>query len=256
MKLSHLFFIGALLLFVACETDLAFSTFEPSDATTQGSYANMIVLDDHMYVINKENLQTFALEDPTAPELVDEQFLGFNIESLLHYKGNLFVGSPQAMYIYQLQDNGVPLGTSVTDYSGFGADFCQRDPIAVNDDHAYASLSSLEVGQCREVDRNEIRVYDIENINNPVHLNTVQMDSPRGITLDGDLLFICEANDGLRVMDVTDPENFVDLHHFKGFKAFDVIANNGLLVVVGPEKIYEYDYSDIENMRYLSELDF
>ncbi|WP_235299608.1 LVIVD repeat-containing protein [Portibacter marinus] len=256
MKLTHLLFASALFLLISCEVDLGISTIAPSDTNTQGSYANMIVLDNLMYVITKEDLQTYSLENPENPELIDEQFLGFNIESLLHYKGNLFVGSPQAMYIYEIDTEGIPRNSSITDYTGFGADFCQRDPIAVNDETAFASLSSIQIGQCREVDRNEIRVFNIENINHPKHINTVQMESPRGITLDGDLLFICEANNGLKVMDVSDPTHFIELYHFEGFKAYDVIANDGLLVVVGPEKIYEYDYSDINDMRYLSQLDF
>lgn len=243
-------------MFVSCQTDLGISTSVPTDSTTQGSYANMLVIDNHMYVINKENLQTFSLEDPKAPKMLDEQFLGFNIESLLHHKGSLFIGSPQAMYIYEIQDDGIPQGQSVTSYSDFGADFCQRDPIAVTDKYAFASLSSIEIGQCREVDRNEIRVFDIEDIYNPVQVNSVPMDSPRGIALDKDVLFICEADKGLKVMDVSDPTSFKLLYHFDGFKTFDVIANDGLLVVVGPTKIYEYDYSDINDMKYLSEINF
>ncbi len=160
------------------------------------------------------------------------------------------------MFIYEINEQGIPTRTSITEYGSLGQDFCRRDPLAVNERNAYASLSSRTVGECGRVDMNEIRVFNIENLQAPILLQTVPMESPRGITLDGNLLFVCEAESGLKVLDVTVPESPEVLYHFSGFKAFDVIADDGLLVVVGPEKIYEYDYSDISNMKFLSELDF
>ncbi len=254
MKVIYFVLSLSLISFISCETDFA-SAGDTGTSTTQGSYANVITLGDFMYVINKEKLQTFSLGDPANPKLVDDQDVGFNIESLLHYKGNLFIGSAQAMYIYEILENGIPINKSITSYNNGGFDICANDPIAVSDSHAYASLSSRVIGECVNFDQNEIRVFDIADIQAPIHINTVEMDSPRGIALDGNTLFICEAETGLKVMDVSDPYNLRELYHFDGFKAFDVIANNGLLVVVGPEKIYEYDYSDIQNMTYLSEID-
>ena len=256
MKLLNLLSILCLAMLISCEAE--FGSLGSSDAAanaTQGSYTNMLVIGDFMYVINKEKLQTYSLQQADNPTLLDGQEVGFNIESLLHHKGSLFIGSAQAMFIYEIDDKGIPNRTSITDYESLGNDFCMNDPIAVNDGNAFASLSSRSVGECGRFDMNEIRVYDITNLEDPRLMQTVAMDSPRGIALDGDILFVCEAEIGLKVLDVSNPDNPVQIYHFAGFKAFDVIANDGLLVVVGPEKIYEYDYSDIHNMKYLSELD-
>lgn len=255
MKISTLYIVLCLALLASCETSFAPADSGVESVTTQGSYTNMLTLGDHMYVINKEKLQTFSLADAKNPVLIDDQNVGFNIESLLHYKGNLFIGSALAMYIYEIDQTGIPTRTSITEYSTLGNDFCMNDPLAVNDVNAYASLSSRNVGECRAVDMNEIRVYDISDLSSPIFLQTVPMDSPRGIALDGALLFVAEANVGLKILDVSTPDNPKMLYHFEGFRAFDVIAKDGLLVVVGPEKIYEYDYSDIDDVRYLSEIE-
>ncbi|GLR18714.1 LVIVD repeat-containing protein [Portibacter lacus] len=227
-----------------------------STATQSGSYANLLVINDYMYVINKEKLQTFDVKDGANPILLDDLDLGFNIESLLYHKGNLFIGSQSSMFIYEIAKSGIPQEKSVTNYGFFGEDFCRQDPITVNDEYAYASLSARISGECARFQLNELRVYDISNIAQPELINSIQMESPKGLALDGDVLFVCEKENGLKVFDVSDPLNLELIHHFDGFDAFDVIADDGLVIVVGPEKIYEYDYSDIDNMKYLSQLDF
>jgi hypothetical protein len=160
------------------------------------------------------------------------------------------------MFIFDIDESGIPVFTSVTEYRVFGGNLCMNDPLAVNDDYAFASLSSKEIGDCVRLGVDEIKVFNIKEPQLPVEIQRISMDSPRGIALDGDLLFVTEANQGLKVLDVSNPTQAEPLYHFDGFKAFDVIASNGLLVVVGPEKIYEYDYSDISDMKFLSELEF
>lgn len=254
-KFTFLFLL-CLILLAACSSEFAGVGNGDSATTTQGSYANMIVVGDLMYVVNKHKLQTFSINDQANPRLLNEREIDFSIESLLHYKGSLFIGSPEGMFIFTLDEYGIPKFTSVTEYSVFSGNLCMNDPLAVNDEYAFASLSSKEIGDCVRLGIDEIKVFNIKEPKSPVEIQRIPMDSPRGIALDGNLLFVTEANQGLKVLDVSNPLQANLLYHFDGFQAYDVIANDGLLVVVGPEKIYEYDYSEIENMKFLSELDF
>ena len=115
------------------------------------------------------------------------------------------------------------------------------------------STSIVEV--CDRFDLNELRLYDVTDLSNPVQINTLRMEEPKGVGLDGDWLFVCEARNGLKVIDVSDPFDLHLKHHFPGYKAFDVIPNNGLLMVVGPDSLYQYDYSNIDLMSELSALE-
>lgn len=254
MKKYFILFVAALISLVSCQSDLA-SDISSAGSTQSGSYANLLVIGDFMYVINIQNLSTYNVENADDPVLVDDQEIGFNIESLLHHKGNLFIGSPEAMHIFAISDDGVPERKSITEYGTLDQDFCRRDPIAVNDNYAFASLSSVLEGECFRQELNELRVYDISNLAEPILKNSLQMDSPRGIALDNDILFVCEARQGLKIYDVSNEVVPELLYHFDGFQAFDLIPDNGLLVIVGPEKIYEYDYSDITNVTFLGEVD-
>ncbi|HLY68427.1 MAG TPA: hypothetical protein VKR53_01790, partial [Puia sp.] len=76
--------------------------------------------------------------------------------------------------------------------------------------------------------------------------------SPHGLSKDGNLLFICDAADGLRILDATDVGNIRLLQHLTGMNAQDVITQNGKALVVAVGKLVQYDYSDINNVRLLS----
>lgn len=249
--------IAAIFALVSCEANFAGEGLVESSSSSSGSYANMLIVDDHMYIIDSRNLQTFNVSDAENPQLVDETDVGFNIESLLYYKGKLFIGSPTAMYIYELNNQKVPVKTSVTDYEFFGAEFCQRDPIAVNDQYAFTSLSSVVVSECGNFNAfNEVRIFNIEDLENVRHINTIPMESPKGIGLDGNHLFVCEQTNGIKVYDISDVGSPQMLHHFSGYNAYDLIARDGLLIVVGEKKLYEYDYNNIEDMSLLGTFDY
>jgi hypothetical protein len=78
------------------------------------------------------------------------------------------------------------------------------------------------------------------------------MFAPKGVGLDGTTLFVCDDEAGLKIFDVTDPYELVPIAHIEDLTAFDVIPLNGLLLVVGPENVYEFDYTNLDNIRLLS----
>ena len=245
------------LLVSSCDADGQFAAQEAGGQVLSGSYANMLTLGDKLYVLGDGQLKTLSLADPEKPEQIDSKVLDFDIESLFISDGNIFVGSPAGMRIYTLDGNGIPEFRSLTPYEAIG-EIQPCDPIVANKDNAYATLStSLDVnGFCfRTVQLNELRIYDLDNLEQPVLINTVPMEEPKGVGLDGQHLFICENQDGLKILDVSNPLDVLEIEHFPDFRAFDVIPANGLLLVVGPELLHQFDYSDITNVTKLSTFD-
>ncbi|MCH5683804.1 hypothetical protein LWM68_05735 [Niabella sp. W65] len=78
------------------------------------------------------------------------------------------------------------------------------------------------------------------------------MTSPHGLGLSGNLLFICDGTDGLKVYDITDVNDLKLVKHIKGINTFDVIPLNGVAIVSCESGIYQYDYKDPNNIRPLS----
>lgn len=225
-----------------------------SDTGTAGSYARFMVVGNYFYVIDNEDIKTYSLDDPAVPDLVNQQTVGSRVESIFHLDGKLFIGSGIGMFIYTIQADGIPEFTSQFSYDIFPIYPC--DPVVANATHAYVTLNTVlrsqSCGGFGTVQVNQLNVFDITNINEPQLINELPLTQPKGVGLDGDLLFVCDDNEGLKVFNVSDPLNLEMIAQFDTFVAYDVIPLGGLLLVVGPENVYQFDYSDPANIQLIS----
>lgn len=251
-KIKILSLLALILIFAACTPDDAAVNESSGGEASVGSYANMLTYGNRLYLISSTEIITMDITERSIPVELDRQPIGFRIESLFRRGETLFIGSATDLYIYGIGNDGIPQELSVTNY---GIDFpiCSFDPVVTNDTIAYVTLSTSTATNCGRVETNELRLFDITDLQKPIQINTVQMSRPKGLGLDGNWLFVCEESQGLKVFDVSDPNNVELLHHFSGYKAFDVIVKNGLLIVVGPDGLYQYDYTDMDNMVLLSQ---
>ena len=245
-KLIFLFVLG--LMSCASDSD----PFIPNSSTQSGSYANMLTIGDNLYVVSSTDITTLDLTDRTQPVEIDRQILGTGIESLFYFGGQLFIGSREDLYIYDIQGNGIPQQVSITNYNTF-LGTCGGDPVVVTEEIAYVTLSTIQTNGCNTISVNELRLYDVRNLEAPVLINQVNMNQPKGLGLDDDWLFVCD--DGLKVLDVTDPLDVILIHHFSDIETFDVIVQDGLLLVVGPDDLYQFDYSIMSEMKMLSRIE-
>lgn len=250
-----------LLLFgmIACDSDDNLSPSE-SDSGVAGSYARFIVVDNFMYIVDDASIKTFDVTDAANPQQVDQKPVGDRIESIFRFEDKLFIGSGAGLFIYQISTDGLPVELSATSYfDTFNTFAC--DPVVANSTHAYVTLNSLAriaqpCGGEVSINVNELRVYDITDLTQPVQVAEYPMSAPKGVGLDGNTLFVCDNDQGLKIYDVSNPEAIQEIKHIDTFTAFDVIPLNGLLLVVGPKNVYQFDYNDLENIRLLAEIPY
>ncbi len=260
MKRSYSFFFFLLLLgFLSCDADKSSSVAPVADTGVAGSYARFIIVDNFMYIVDDASIQTFSLTDESNPQLIDQQEIGERIESIFHFERKLFVGSGAGLFIYQIENDGVPLQLSATDYfDAFETFAC--DPVVANATHAYVTLNSLSRidGPCGAtfININVLRVYDIADITQPNLIAEYPMSTPKGVGLDGNTLFVCDHDQGLKIFDVSNPLEIQLIKHFDNFTAYDVITLDGLLLIVGPDNVYQFDYNDLENIQLISEIPY
>jgi hypothetical protein len=82
------------------------------------------------------------------------------------------------------------------------------------------------------------------------------MKNPHGLGLDGDVLFICEGDFGLKIYNASDI-NEIDqnlVKHYTDMHAYDVIPYNNNLIMIGTDGLYQYDYTLLEDIKLLSHL--
>lgn len=76
------------------------------------------------------------------------------------------------------------------------------------------------------------------------------MSRPFGLALDGNKLFVCDI--GVKMYDISDPGKF-ELKNTISVDAFDVIAHEGILMIIGRDGLYQYDYTT-DNLTLLSHI--
>lgn len=252
--INYILFFLILALFYSCADE---GTLADGSGAVSGSYAKMLSQGDFLYLANQSELITYSISDRSEPVELNRAQLDFGLESVFIRKDLMFIGSTTQMYIYKIAATGIPEFLSTTNYNNWGNSFCFRDPIVTNDSIAFVTIATEGTtdGFCpRSFEVNELRMYDITDLESPELVAEFEMEEPKGLGLDGKWLFVCEKENGLRVFDVSDPSDLLELYHFPDFKTYDVIPLDGLLLVVGPDNLYQYDYSDMENMSLLSKI--
>jgi len=60
----------------------------------------------------------------------------------------------------------------------------------------------------------------------------------------------------LKIYDKSNPQAIItnQVAHYPDFDTYDVIPMNGILMLVGEDGIYQYDYSDPENIVQISHI--
>ena len=242
--LFNTIFSGLLLLiFVSCED----SNESMSLATTgqAGSMARFAISNNNLYIVDNQNLLFFDITNADDPVAKGSVSIGFGIETIFPYNSNLFIGSTTGMHIYDISEPTKPVQLSV--YRHVTA--C--DPVVVQGDYAYVTIR--DGVDCR-FGENLLDVVDISNLREPRVVSSYPMYNPHGLGIDGASLFVTEGSQGLRTFDASDPRNLVFKYEINAFHGFDVIPNNGNLIVIGRDGLYQYEYSTPDDMTFLSKI--
>jgi hypothetical protein len=212
-----------------------------------GSMARFAIKGNALYAIN--NGYELKIFDIGTQEIKKSDSIStfWNIETLFVYGDNLFIGSTNGMFIYDVKDTKHP--TYISEYSHVTS--C--DPVVVNGNYAFVTLRSGN--NCANT-INELDIVSLENIKEPILLKSYEMYNPHGLGIDNDLLFICDGDAGLKIYNISDVLNIDNnlIKTFPDIKTFDVIPYNNILIMSGQEGIIMYDYSDVNNIVEISRI--
>lgn len=229
----------------------SFSSFAPESApTTQtgigGSMARFTIMKEHLYSIDNTNMLVFDISNLDNPVPGANLNIGWGIETIFPYKDNLFLGTQSGMIIYDNTDPDLPVHLSTISH------IVSCDPVVVENDIAYVTLRGGT--SCRNTASNQLDVIDISDLKNPKLLISHPMTNPHGLGIDNGTLFICEGSAGLKVFDASDlykiPKNL--LAYYGELDAFDVIPYQNNLIMIGNSGLYQFDYSDPNDIKFLS----
>lgn len=232
--------------FYAANSAASSSQGSTKGITTSGSLSRFAITNNFLYTIAYDSLSAFDIADRFSPDLKGKTFVNWGSETIYPFKGKLFIGTTTGMFMYDVK--------STPDKPSFLAQVSHIrscDPVIADDNYAYVTLR--DGTQCNGF-TNQLEIYDITNLSSPDLLKTYSLTHPIGLSKDGDILFVCDGKDGLKVYNATDKYNLQLIKQLKDAETMDVIAFNGLAIVMTSDGIYQYDYSDLNNIHLLSKL--
>jgi hypothetical protein len=237
------------IMFASEAAFTAFSSAKAGDASTGkgGSMARFTIAKDHLYTVNFNMLTSFDIQNAASPVFREKINAGWGIETIFPYGDNLFIGSQSAMYIYGLANPAKPERKSTVTH------FRACDPVVVEGTTAYVTIRS---GTTCAGTFNQLQVFDVKDVENPVKLATYELKNPHGLGIDRGKLFICEGAFGLRFLNAPDPAKITTAKLVEGLNAYDVIPFNSgdRLLVSAEDGIYQYNYTSLSSPALVSKI--
>lgn len=233
------------VLFNASDAGMVKSGSGGSPVGISGSLARFALIDNHMYAVSFSELKVINVSAAQNPVVTNSIGLGWGIETLFPFKDKLFIGSNSGMFIYSLQNPANPVKQGTFNH----VNSC--DPVIADDNFAYVTLHAGT--QCLGFN-NQLDVLNISNIQTPQLIKTYILTNPRGLSKDGDLLFICDGNDGLKVFNAANPLDISLIRQFVMPEANDVIAFNNTALVIAKDGLYQYDYTNPAGIKLVSKI--
>ena len=212
---------------------------------TGGSMARFTLMDGHLFAVDESTLRVFDVLNPAEPKFLKPIELGWGIETIFPFDQKLFIGSNRGMHIYDASTPSDPTRLAVYEH------VLSCDPVVVNEDYAFVTLRS---GNFCVNGVNELHVIDIKNPSQPKLKKAYPMLNPHGLGLAENYLYIAEGKHGLKSFNASDvlaiDKN--QLEFLQSMKSVDLIPGPKSLIVIGPDGVCQYDYSNPARLKKLS----
>jgi len=231
---------------MTAEFDGAVNTTSSNGIT--GSMSRFTIYDGYLYTVINNAMSIFSLDTATPEKVSDNIYMGWNVETIFSYKDNLFFGTTTGMMIYSVKDPLNPV------YQSSIAHAYACDPVVVDNDLAYITIHSGSLCDV-SASTNSLIIVDVKDVKSPKEIVTYEMTNPKGLGIDDGKLFLCD--DGLKIYSVgTDPQVLMSnlIVHYTGMDGYDVIPYNNNLMMIADDGLYQYDYTNLNDIKQVSKI--
>ncbi|MDA3906394.1 MAG: hypothetical protein PF484_09990 [Bacteroidales bacterium] len=232
----------------AASSSNSFADISGSGFGVGGSMARFGISENTLYSVDDSMLHIFDITNANNPINYGEFYAGWMIETLFISGDKLFLGGRDGVRIIDIVNPRFP------QYLSQFRHVMGCDPVVVSDTLAYVTLKG---GNACGNSLDRLDVLSVADYSNPRLIATYMMKGPNGLGIDGNTLFVCDGEAGLKVYDVTDPlkidQNMIA--NFPGIIAVDVIPYNGLLFLIAEDGFYQYNYDNLNAIQLISKIE-
>ncbi|MEZ4917579.1 MAG: hypothetical protein R2792_00615 [Saprospiraceae bacterium] len=208
-----------------------------AQAGISGSFARFALYDHYLYTVDNSDLNSYDLSDPSCPSQLSSIVAGWNIETIFPWKNMLFLGSQNAVWVYDNTNPAEPEQLTVF----WHATGC--DPVVCDEDYAYVTVHD---GTTCNGSVNQLNVVSIDKLPDATLFASYEMKRPLGLAVTENYLYLCD--DGLKIYDKQNPGALEQLSHLSNIESYDVIAlDETHLMLIGPGGFYQFDVTDGAN---------
>jgi hypothetical protein len=212
-----------------------------------GSTSRFGLYREYLYTVINNNMSIFNLSGSSPVKNIENKYIREDVETIFNYQDKLFMATPTGLSIYSVEDPENPVFCSDIPH------IYSCDPVIVENNWIYVSVRS---GNSCNQNRNELIVYDISDIYNPLQTVSYSMHNPNGLGINAGKLFLCD--DGLKIFDtkaISFPaDSIAPLAHYKEISGYDVALFRNILMVLADNGLYQYDCSDINDIKEISKI--
>lgn len=217
-----------------------------------GSTSKYAIVNNYLYTLTSTELKTINIAQPESPKAISTINITWGLETIFPFKNNLFIGTQTGMYIYGLNNPEKPSQLSLFVH----ARLC--DPVIADDKYAFVTLHSNNNPSTGFFtcfgNLNQLDIIDITDLTKSKWQKSYTLTRPYGLSKDGNMLFICDSEAGLKIFDATDPLNLKQTKTMAIGTTSDVIALDGIAYVTTSEGLYQFSYKNTNNITLLSKI--
>jgi len=210
-----------------------------------GSTSRFALLNNYLYTVSRSQLTCFNATNAAEPQQGNALFTSVDAETIFAMNNKLFIGGSNGVSVFSADNASEP------EYEGAFGHFCSGDPVIADGNLAYITLHT---GNWCNNETNELDVVDISDVSNLKMVKSYTLSSPFGLSKDGNLLFICDMNEGLKLYDATHAGSIAEIKTITINHPTDVICYNKVAFVSAKDGLYQFDYSDVKNIKLLSKI--
>lgn len=199
-----------------------------------GSMARFTLIDEFLYTVDMSSLYSFDVSSK-CPTLKNKNQIGWNIETIYPYDDKLFIGSTSGMFIYTLTNPAQPA------LAGNMNHWRSCDPVIVEGSYAYVTLHG---GTACGGYTNQLDIVDVSNIYVPRLVESYTMESPLGLGIKNNRLYICDQ--AIKIYQLKTPTEIKLIATIPQSNPYDLIVlpDHDILIVICATGIYQYDNTD------------
>jgi len=244
IKLKILAILITCLAF-GCEKSAENSSPNSTGTGVGGSLAKYTILDNYMYLVENDILTIYDVTIANNPTIIKEITLQNGIETIFGDSKYLYFGTQSGMLIYSRTNPKLPVFLSKYEH------VVSCDPVAIKDKYAYVTLSVQNTCQ-RGI--NALEIINIENVYQPKLEKAYTFENPRGMAINNNILYLCNGDDGLKVIDITNTPNISTINEINFINANDVIFKNNILTITGTDGVYQYNCLNPLDLKFISKI--